>query len=57
MSDIVQANLLALENDGADYQAVNIASGEPISIAEVAQVLAAAMGRTFPRSHRADASG
>jgi dTDP-L-rhamnose 4-epimerase len=41
--DIVQANLLAMENSGADGQAINIGSGAPISIAEVAAVLAQAL--------------
>ncbi len=40
VNDIVQANLLALESDRADYQALNIASGHPISIADVARLLA-----------------
>lgn len=43
VSDIVQANLLALEHSGADYQAVNIASGSPVTIAEVAALLSSAM--------------
>ena len=47
VSDIVQANLLALESSGADYQAVNIGSGQPISIAEVAEMLAQAMGKNI----------
>jgi dTDP-L-rhamnose 4-epimerase len=45
VSDIVQANLLALENNAADYQAVNVGSGEPITISEVANLLAQAMGK------------
>ena len=45
VSDIVQANLLALESDGADYQAVNIASGSPVTITEVAALLARTMGK------------
>jgi dTDP-L-rhamnose 4-epimerase len=47
VSDIVQANLLALESSGADYQAVNIASGSPVTIAEVGAMLAEAMGRNL----------
>lgn len=34
--DVVQANMLALEHDGADGAAVNIGSGTPVSIADVA---------------------
>ncbi len=40
VSDIVQANLLALETDKADYQALNIGTGFPISISEIALMLA-----------------
>ena len=40
VSDIVQANLLALETDKADYQAVNIGTGFPISISEITSMLA-----------------
>ncbi len=45
VSDIVQANLLALQNSAADYQAINVGSGEPIDISAVAQLLAEAMGK------------
>ncbi len=37
--DIVRACILAMEKSGADYEAVNVGSGKPISIGEVAQVL------------------
>ena len=40
VSDIVQANLLALETDRADYQALNIGTGVPISISDIALMLA-----------------
>ena len=40
VSDIVQANLLALESNRADYQAVNIGTGHPLSIAEITSMLA-----------------
>jgi dTDP-L-rhamnose 4-epimerase len=43
--DVVQANLLAMERSEADGQALNVGSGEPISIREVAGVLARALGR------------
>ena len=42
--DIVRANLLALETSGADGEAVNIGSGHPISIREVADVLVQTLG-------------
>jgi UDP-glucose 4-epimerase len=42
--DIVRANLLALEHDTVDYEAVNIGTGEPTSILDLAQVLAKLLG-------------
>ncbi len=42
--DIVRANLLALESSKADGLAVNIGSGSPISIANVATALAQSLG-------------
>jgi len=46
--DIVQANLLALENSGADGKALNIGSGEPVTIKEVADELSSALGVQVP---------
>lgn len=46
--DIVQANLRALERPDADGLAVNIGSGEPISISDVAALLAQEMGIAIP---------
>lgn len=40
VSDVVQANLLALESNDANYEAINIGSGEGISILNVAHMLA-----------------
>jgi len=40
VSDIVQANLLALETDRADYQALNVGTGFAISISDIALMLA-----------------
>ena len=45
VSDIVQANLLALESDRADYQAINVGTGSPTSIRRVAELLAAGLGK------------
>jgi len=45
VSDIVQANLLALETDRADYQALNIGTGFPISITEIALMLASGLNK------------
>jgi len=43
VEDVVRANLLAMESPRADGMALNIGSGEPISIREVAAELARAM--------------
>ena len=45
VSDIVRANLLALETDRADYQAVNVGTGRPISVREIALMLARGLGK------------
>jgi len=42
--DIVQANLLAMEKSSADGLALNVASGEPVSVRDVASTLADALG-------------
>ncbi|MCX7826405.1 MAG: SDR family NAD(P)-dependent oxidoreductase [Verrucomicrobiae bacterium] len=42
--DIVQANLLAMEKPSADGQVFNVGTGKPISVAEVARVLARVYG-------------
>ena len=46
--DIAQANLLAMENSGANGKAVNIGSGNPVTIREVAGELARALGILIP---------
>ena len=46
--DVALANLLALENNGADYQAVNIGTGEPTSLLHLVE----ALGRTYERNIR-----
>jgi dTDP-L-rhamnose 4-epimerase len=46
--DIVQANLLAMENAGADGRAVNIGSGQPVTIREVAEELERALAVNLP---------
>ncbi len=45
ISDIVQANLLALTCDTANGMALNVGSGESISILQVAREMAAMIGR------------
>jgi dTDP-L-rhamnose 4-epimerase len=47
VSDIVQANLRALETDGADYQAVNIGTGVPTSVRQIARLLAEGLGKNL----------
>jgi dTDP-L-rhamnose 4-epimerase len=47
VSDIVQANLRALETDGADYQAVNIGTGIPTSVRQIARLLAEGLGKNL----------
>jgi dTDP-L-rhamnose 4-epimerase len=44
VSDIVQANLLALDNPAADYQVFNVGTGRPTSVLDVAAALANALG-------------
>jgi dTDP-L-rhamnose 4-epimerase len=43
VSDIVQANLLALESEAANYEALNIGTGRPLSVLDVANALIAEM--------------
>src|SRR2546423_724046 len=45
VSDIVQANLLALESDAADYQALNVGTGRPTSVRNVSRLLAEGLGK------------
>lgn len=42
--DVVRANLAAIDSTAAEHQAVNIGSGEPCSVRELAQTLAAIVG-------------
>jgi dTDP-L-rhamnose 4-epimerase len=44
VNDIVQANLLAMQSPDADGIALNVASGQPISIREIASELAQMLG-------------
>ena len=46
--DVVNASLLAMERSGADGKAINIGSGQPISIREVAAALTTALSKDVP---------
>jgi dTDP-L-rhamnose 4-epimerase len=46
--DVVQANLLAMHRDEADGRALNIGSGQPITIQQVAEILADTLGVKVP---------
>jgi len=48
VDDVIQANLLAMEQSGADGMALNIGSGEPISIRDVALTLSDALEMPIP---------
>jgi Nucleoside-diphosphate-sugar epimerases len=45
VSDIVQANLLALETDRADYEAVNVGTGRAYTVRQIAETLAKGLGK------------
>ena len=45
VSDIVQANLRALETDRADYHAVNVGTGRPTSIKQITSLLTEGLGK------------
>jgi dTDP-L-rhamnose 4-epimerase len=45
VSDIVQANLLALETADGDYQAMNVGTGRATSVKKIAQLLAKGLGK------------
>ncbi len=46
--DVVQANLLAIERSEADGMALNVGSGSPISISDVARELTQCLGQPIP---------
>ena len=48
VSDIVHGNLLALETDAADFQAINIGTGSPTSVEQAAYLLAQGLGKDLP---------
>jgi dTDP-L-rhamnose 4-epimerase len=46
--DVVQANLLAMQRSEADGVALNIGSGRPVTIRQIADILAATLGVPMP---------
>ena len=50
VSDIVRANLLAMESDSANYNVINIGTGKPTSVRQVAECLAEGLGRKLKPS-------
>ena len=48
VSDIVQANLLALGKSSADYQPLNIGTGRPTSVSQIARLLTEGLGKDLP---------
>jgi dTDP-L-rhamnose 4-epimerase len=45
VSDIVQANLLALETDKGDYEAMNVGTGRPTTVRQISELLANGLGK------------
>jgi dTDP-L-rhamnose 4-epimerase len=43
--DIVRANMLAMESTASDGEVINIGCGKPISILQVAEILAKSLGK------------
>jgi dTDP-L-rhamnose 4-epimerase len=48
VSDIVQANVRAMESDRADYEMLNIGTGVPTSVNDVAKMLTVGLGKKVP---------
>ena len=46
VKDVAQANLSALEQNNADYQAINIGTGKPLSIKALAEILTKIYNKT-----------
>jgi dTDP-L-rhamnose 4-epimerase len=46
--DIVQANLMAMEKDEANFEVFNVGTGQPRAIRSVAEVLARQLGKDVP---------
>ena len=48
VSDIVQANLRAMESRDGDYETINIGTGIPTSVNQIAKMLADGLGKKIP---------
>jgi dTDP-L-rhamnose 4-epimerase len=48
VSDIVQANLRAMDADRGDYETMNIGTGVPTSVNQIAKMLADGLGKKIP---------
>ncbi len=48
VSDIVQANMLAMEKDEANYEVFNVGSGRKLSILEIAKIIAKNLNKNIP---------
>ncbi|MBV8051854.1 MAG: GDP-mannose 4,6-dehydratase, partial [Acidobacteriaceae bacterium] len=46
--DVVRANVLAMCSDGVDGMAVNVGSGEPVSIRQIASEISSMLGVQIP---------
>lgn len=46
VSDVVQANLLALQTDKADYEPLNVGTGRPTTVRQVADAILNTLGRS-----------
>jgi len=47
VTDIVQANLLALETDRGDYEAMNVGTGRPTSVEQIGRLLSNGLGKNI----------
>src|SRR3954464_11513365 len=48
VSDIVQGNLLAMETSGGDFEMMNIGTGVPTSVNQIAKMLSKGLGKKVP---------
>jgi dTDP-L-rhamnose 4-epimerase len=47
VSDIVQANILALESEKANYEAINVGTGNPLTVVQVSNLIAKGLGKNI----------